>query len=160
MKLYLILRILLALHITGLVTMAGTTIVDYITFNTFWKFADEGDNRSLGLLPLMARYGALVRTGAAMLVITGITMLILVKGAWWGQLWFKIKMALVILLVLNGMLIGNKQGTKFRQIVSDNTSGFMQQTADVRITLHRFYLIQLGIFFIIILISAVKFDCH
>jgi hypothetical protein len=72
MKTQISLRILLALHIAGLVIMAGTTLIDYFTFKTFWKFADQGDRRSLGLLPLMAKYGGLVRTGAAIIIFTGI----------------------------------------------------------------------------------------
>jgi len=40
MKTYLILRILLASRITGLTIMAGTTIIDYFTFKTFWRLAD------------------------------------------------------------------------------------------------------------------------
>ena len=157
MKTYLILRTLLALHIAGLVIMAGATVTDYLTFKTFWKFADHGDNRALSLLPLMAKYGGLVRTGAAILFLTG-TGLLVMEGAWWEQLWFKVKMALVILLVLNGVFIGNKQGHKFREMIAGNAPDFIQRTTDIRGTLNRFYIIQLAIFFIIILVSAIKFD--
>ncbi len=159
MKTYLILRILLALHITGLVIMAGTTVIDYLTFKTFWKFADDGDNRAaLGLLPLMAKYGRLVRSGAAILFLTGIGMLVTVKGTWWEQLWFMVKMTLVILLVLNGMFVGNKQGFKLREMIGDNAPDFIQRATNIRGTLNRFYIIQLAIFIIVILVSVIRFD--
>jgi hypothetical protein len=158
MKMYFTLRVLLALHITGIVIMAGTTMIDYLTFKTFWKFADQGDVRSLGLIPLMAKYGAFIRAGAGTIILTGITMLILQKGVWWGQPWFKVKMILVVLLVLNGLLVGNKQGHKLREMVTAHTSDFMQYTMGIRESMNRFYPIQLALFFLIILISIIRLD--
>ena len=151
----LFIRTLLALHLGGLTIMAGTTVVDYFTFKTFCRMTDEGNNRSLGLLPIMARYGELVRIGAAILILTGIVMLVLANGVWWGQRWFKIKLALVILLILNGMFVGNIQGLKFRKIVMDSPA-LVQQIVDVRANLNRFYLMQLTMFLLIILISVIQ----
>ena len=148
---------LLALHLSGLVLMAGTTVIDYVTFKTFWKLTDEGDNRFLGLLPLMARYGTFVRTGVALLILSGIGMLILSKDIWWQQCWFKVKMGLVALLILNGIFIGNKQASKFRKIIADNGPDFINQAKHVKSTLNNFYLIQLMIFFAIILTSVLAF---
>jgi len=161
MKTQIFLWALLALHLSGLVLMAGTTVIDYVTFKTFWKLTDAGDNRSLGLLPLMARYGTFVRAGGVLLILSGIGMLILSKDLWWQQCWFKIKMGLVALLILNGNFIGNKQGSKFRKIIADNGPDLIDQAKHVKSALNNFYLIQLMLFFAIILISIVKFDqCH
>jgi hypothetical protein len=157
MKTYVIFRVLLALHITGIVIMAGTTMIDYLTFKTFWKFADQGDSRSLSLIPLMAKYGALIRTGAGTIILTGIMMLLLEKSAWWGAL-FKIKMVLFVLLVLNGLLVGNKQGHQLREIVSVHSADFIQHTISIRESMNRFYPLQLTLFFLIILISVIRFD--
>jgi hypothetical protein len=154
----LFLRILLALHLTGLVIMAGTTVVDYFTFKTFCRLADGGDHRSVGLLPIMARYGELVRTGAVIIILTGIGMLVLARGIWWEQPWFRIKLALVVLLIGNGMFVGNKQGLKFRKLFTDSGPDLIQQTADIGATLNRFYLMQLTLFFVIILLSVIKLD--
>src|SRR6478735_1022618 len=134
MKTFIILRVLLALHITSLVVMAGTTVIDYITYRTFWEFADKDDPRARGLLPMMEKYGAVVRAGGAMLLITGITMLTWVDGVWWHQRWFKIKMVLVVLLILNGALVGNKHGVAFRKQIEANATSFVQITSSVRVT--------------------------
>lgn len=156
-KTYLAIRVILALHIMGIILMAGTTIIDYLTFTMFREFADKGDMQSsFGLLPLMAKYGALVRAGAVIIILTGIVMFILKKGVLWQQMRFRIKMVLVILLSLNGLLTGNKQGIKLREAITANAADFMQHTADIREALDRFYLMQLVLFFLIILISMVK----
>ena len=158
MRTQIFLRILLTLHITGIAIMAGTSFIDYFTFKLFWKFADHGDNRSLGLLPLMSRYGEFVRIGGVIIIVTGLAMLLLVKGVWWEQSWFKIKMVLVAMVVLNGAFFGNKLGTKFREVVANNGANFIQQTADLRTQLNRFYILQLTLFFVIVLVSVFKFS--
>jgi len=151
-----ILRLLLALHITGIVIMAGTTMIDYLTFNTFWEFADRADNRALGLIPLMAKYGAFIRSGAITLILTGITLFVMSKGASWNHPWFKVKMVLVIALILNGLFIGNKQGHKLREAVVLNAPDFLQHTAAIRESMSRFYPTQLTLFFLLILVSMIR----
>lgn len=158
-KTYLVARVLLALHIVGIIVMAGTTMIDYLTYKTFWNFAEQGDTRSVGLLPLMAKYGAFVRTGAVIIIPTGIALLFLKKEIW-KQLRFKIKMGLVLLLILNGVLVGNRQGHKLRETVSAHGPDFMQHTLSIRESMDRFYPIQLALFFLIILISVIKFDTY
>ena len=158
MKEYLILRILLAFHLAGLTIMAGTTIIDFVTFKTFCRLMGEDTNKASGLLPLMSVYGGLVRVGAVILMLTGASMFILLNGIWWQQLWFKIKMGLVVLLILNGMLVGNKNGIKLRSMACEGLPDLVRRTADVRDNLNRFYITQLVIFSLIILLSAIKFD--
>ena len=147
-------RILLVLHFCGLTIMAGTTVVDYFTFKTFCRLANVGDNREQGLLPIMSRYGELVRIGAAILIFSGLTMLILEKGVWLEP-WFKIKIALVVLLVLNGMFVGNSLGLKFRKMIIDSAAT-AEQITDIKRSLNLFYLAQLTIFLLIIMVSVIR----
>lgn len=149
-------RMILALHITGIVIMAGTTMTDYLTFRTFWQFADAGDNRVFGLIPLMARYGAYIRTGAITIILTGIALFVLDKGTIWTQPLFKVKIVLVVALISNGIFIGNKQGHKLRETVMAHAADFLEYTTPIRESMGRFYPIQLTFFFIIILISMIR----
>lgn len=152
----LIVRGLVALHIIGIVMMAGTTMIDYLTFKTFWKLADHGNERSLGLIPLMARYGALIRTGAITLMLTGIALFILQKTDWLHQFWFKVKLGLFFLLLLNGLFVGNTQGHKFRETVTAHASDFAGHSLQIRKTLNLFYPVQLTLFFLTISISMIQ----
>ncbi len=158
MKLYLMLKILLAVHIAGIVLMAGTTLVDFITVRTFWKLADGGGTKYRSLIPLMAQYGMMIRVGAITIFATGITMLSIENGAWLNQLWFKIKMVLVFLIIINGLFIGNTQGHKLRQAATTITDGFVNNTVGIRENLGWFYPIQLTLFFLVILLSTIRFD--
>jgi len=138
---------ILALHITGIVIMAGTTMIDYLNFTTFWQFADAGDNRAFGLIPLMARFGTFVRTGAITIILTGIAMFVLDKGAVWTQPLFKLKTLLVIALILNGVFIGNRQGHKLRETVMAHAAEFLEYTTTIRESMSQFYPVQLTLFF-------------
>ncbi|HVU98747.1 MAG TPA: hypothetical protein VHE34_26175 [Puia sp.] len=148
-------RAVLALHVMGIVVMAGTTMIDYLTYKTFWKLADAGDARGLGLIPLMAKYGAFVRAGAVMIILTGLLLSMQEKGLFWGQSWFRIKMALTVVLVLNGMLVGNRQGNQLRDTVSAHVADFARYTMDIRVSMNRFYPMQLILFLLLISISII-----
>jgi len=139
----------------GLVIMAGTTFIDYVTFRVFWNLISEGNQGAFGLLPLMAKYGTFVKIGAAVLISTGIGMLAL-KASVLDQLWFKVKLVLVALLIVNGMFVGNANGIAFRKMIANPGPNFIEQTSSVRTTLGRFYISQLVLFGIIILASTTK----
>jgi len=156
MKIYLITRLLQVLHIAGIVIMAGTTMIDYLTFNTFWRLSDKAGSRALGLIPLMARYGAFIRTGAITLILTGIILFILDKGSIWSQPWFKIKVLLVIALILNGLLVGNRQGHKLRETIMAHEADYALHTVAIRESMDRFYPVQLTLFFLLIAISVIR----
>jgi len=153
-----LIRIVLAIHLSALVVMAGTTVIDYVTFKTFWERVGLEGSEARGLLPIMSKYGSIVRASGAVLLMSGIAMLALVDGVWWQQSWFKTKMVLVLLLVLNGAIIGNRNGVAFRELAREYAPDFIDRSAGVRVSLNRFYAAQLFLFFIIILVSAVKFD--
>lgn len=145
-------RILLALHFTGLVLMAGTTTIDYLTFTTFCRLSDEAGSYSPDLLILMSRYGLFVRTGAILLIGTGVGMLVL-SNRLWRQRWFIIKLALVLILIFHGMLIGNPQGQKFRALATQK-----QPLATAKANLEGFYIRQLTLFFLVICVSVSRPD--
>ena len=152
----LIIRGLVVLHIVGIVIMSGTTLVDYLAFKTFWKLADQGDTRSLGLIPLMAKYGTFIRIGAVTLMLTGIALLILQEAEWMHRFWFKVKLGLFFLLLLHGMFVGNTQGHKFRETVTTHASDFAVHTIQAKKNLNLFYPIQLTLFFLTISVSMMQ----
>ena len=46
----------LILHLTALVLMAGTTLIDYIGYQTFWKFYEHEKEKSSGVLQFLNRF--------------------------------------------------------------------------------------------------------
>lgn len=148
----------LTLHLTALTLMAGTTLVDFIAYRSLWQIINQEKELSTGLLQLMAKLPRIIGIGAAILVSTGIGMMVLTHGVFGEQLWFRIKFGLVLLLIGNGLLVGRRLGTKLRKLLADNGPVLTDQVNVIRGSLTRFHLMQLSIFFIIIFLSAFKFN--
>ena len=153
-----LLQTFLVLHLTGLILMAGTTFVDYITFKTFWKQFGLDRERSLGLLEATGKFSRLIGIGAALLIVTGIGMMAITKGVFGEQLWFRIKFALVIVIIANALLNGRRLGLKLRKTVADGGVNATLQTESFRTRLNWFHLIQLVVFLAIIFLSVFKFN--
>lgn len=150
---------LLTLHVTGLVLMAGTTVIDYSAFRTFWTLAGEGREASQGLLRATSKFSRLAGIGAALLIMTGIGMMALTNGVFGEQLWFRIKFALVVIIILNSLFVGRRQGLKLQKVFGDaDTADAVAQTASVRVLLNRFYIVQFVLFFTVIFLSVFKFN--
>jgi hypothetical protein len=153
-----LLQTFLVLHLTGLILMAGTTFVDYITFKTFWKQFALDREKSLGLLEATGKFSRLIGIGAALLIVTGIGMMAITKGVFGEQLWFRIKFGLVIILVLNGLLIGRRLGVRLRKTIAGGGINATLQTERFRNGLNWFHLVQLLVFLTIIFLSVFKFN--
>ena len=153
MNTMILLNIFLIAHLTGLALMAGTTVADTVTFNTFSKGFQRDGTPSLTLLALMDKFSALLGIGAALLIISGTGMMIITHGAFAHQIWFKIKLALILILILNGFLFGGRQKLKLKKNLD---TGDQAESAMRNIQL--FFLVQLAIFLTIILLSIFKFN--
>ncbi|MGN8069368.1 hypothetical protein [Mucilaginibacter sp. 22184] len=158
MNLQILLQTLLVLHLSGLVMMAGTTVVDYSVFKTFWKQIDQGNSNPAGLMESTSNSSRLIGIGAALLVLTGIGMMAITHGVFGEQLWFRIKFGLVIILILNGILTGRRQGTKLRNAVANSGAILIAEAFVLRERLNRFFLLQLCLFLLIVFLSVFKFN--
>lgn len=153
MNTMILLNIFLITHLTGLALMAGTTVADTVTFNTFSKGFQRDGTPSLTLLALMDKFSALLGIGAALLIISGTGMMIITQGAFAHQIWFKIKLVLIVTLILNGFLVGARQKSKLTKNLNAKD---LAKNAMGNIKL--FFLVQLTIFLTIILLSIFKFN--
>jgi len=153
MNTMILLNIFLIAHLTGLALMAGTTVADTVTFNTFSKSLQKNGTPALNLLALMDKFSALLGIGAALLIISGTGMMIITHGAFAHQIWFKIKLVLILALILNGFVVGGRQKSKLKKHLD---AGEQAETTIRNIRL--FYLLQMGFFLTIILLSIFKFN--
>jgi len=113
----------LVLHIIGLATMAGTTIVSYVCYGQFWKQYALGKQSAMAILNVTASFRFLFAGGFLLLLISGIGMVALSHGLFAQQLWFRIKMGLLVLILLNGAVYGQRLTSKLRQAVEMQLAG-------------------------------------
>jgi uncharacterized membrane protein SirB2 len=148
----------LLLHLIGLAMFAGITIADFITFKQFWKQYDQDQTKSLVMLPAMANLQVFMRIGILIIILAGIGLMAMTHGLFGEQLWFRIKFAFVILLILNTIFVGNRQRVKLKKTFQENNANNAGIIARIKNNLSRFYYIQLIALFIIVLLSVFKFN--
>lgn len=148
----------LMLHLIGLILMAGATLINFVNYQTFWKLFDHQNEQAAGVLVMTTKLPRMIGIGAALLICTGIGMIALTHGVLAQQLWFRIKFILVLLLIANNIFNGRKLETKLSTIISGNRSDLLPQVLTLKSRLRTYYLLQLGIFLIIIFLSAYKFN--
>lgn len=136
--------------------MAGTTVVDCITFTTFWKQFNIDREKSFAILTPSAKFSRIGGIGAALLILTGVGMMGLTHGVFGEQLWFRIKFALVVILILNALLVGRRQGLKLR-IHMANPNAF-EEVTKAKAGMYRFYILQFALFLLVIFLSVFKFN--
>jgi len=158
MNTMILLQILLVVHLTGLALMAGTTVVDTVTFRFFSKSFEKERERSLNLLTLMGKLEALLGIGAALLILSGTGLLIITHGAFIHQIWFKIKLGLILTLILNGFIVGGRQKSKLNSSINGSRPAFDVQTKQAIRNIKIFYLAQMGLFLTIIFLSVFKYN--
>lgn len=158
MKTQIFFQTFLILHLTGLVLMAGTTATDYIVFRIFSKSLIKRKEMSLTLPDLMKKLSILLAIGAALLILTGAGLFFITDGLFIHQIWFKIKMLLVLGLILNGFLVGARQESKLKSSIAKEYTNNSKQTNKAIFNLKIFYAIQMILFFLIIILSVFKFN--
>nr|WP_294944569.1 hypothetical protein [uncultured Mucilaginibacter sp.] len=145
------------LHLTALVLMAGTTLVDYLAYSSLWRSLEQKERPTV-LLGMMAKLPRVAGIGAALLILSGIGMMALTHGVFGEQLWFRIKFGLVILVILNSLLVGRRQGVKLQRMLNTDTPSIAEEMSRIRRVMARFHFSQLLLFVFIIFLSVFKFN--
>jgi uncharacterized membrane protein len=150
----------LVLHIIGLSTMAGTALVDFFCYAQFWRRYSRDKAGAAALLPVLANFRFLFAGGFILLVISGVGMVAWSHGAFAEQLWFRVKMGILVLLILNGAVIGGLTARGLRKTVEADLSGANvgARTRMFRGRLRMVHLVQMLLFITIFVLSVYKFN--
>jgi uncharacterized membrane protein SirB2 len=152
-------QLALVFHICGLTIMAGTTVADFLIYRQFWKQLYLNKTGGVAVSESLSKLPVLFRTGLLLLVASGVTIMALTHGVFGEQAWFRIKFALVILIIVNGLVIGRRQGLKLRKLLRQETSPENEaELARLKKNLQLFHIGQLLLFFTIFVLSVFKFN--
>lgn len=148
----------LVLHIIGISIVAGTTFIDYLTYNQFWKVLSSNRQSAIVTINLVQRLQRFISIGMLLIVVAGIAMIILLPGVWPQQIWFRVKMVMLLLVIINGFAIKRRLTNKLNGLLSDtimdNTSGFAKLKSSISLSNS----IQLLLILVIFVLSAFKFN--
>jgi hypothetical protein len=153
-------QIALTTHIIGLTTMAGATLVDFVIIKEFWKQYTHSKSKAIPIHEARSKFPLLFAIGIILLILSGVTMMGITRGAFGGQIWFKIKFTLVILIIINAFVVRRRQSSKLTKLLSEETSSenYTMDILQVRNGFNWFHLSQIAFFTIIFTLSIFKFN--
>jgi hypothetical protein len=147
----------LVVHLVGFTMMAGAVLADFSINARLNKYLFTDKGRALVLLEGSLGLPRLIGFGAALLVLTGTAMTILLKDAVLQTIWFRIKMPLVLLIILDGVALARPNALKLRRLlIEDNLAGNIR-IGRIRNRLRAIYILQLVLFAIVFVLSIFKF---
>lgn len=156
MSSYILLKISLLLHIIGIVIMAGTTFADYFTFRQMLKYLRQDAQKAIAVNVATARFSMLMGLGLALLILSGILMVAVYGHAFTTQVWFRVKMGIVLLILLNGLVIARPSMTKLRKLLPAAEDSHEVSVLKKRISI--FHITQLLLFIIVFVLSVFRFS--
>ena len=152
-----LLNLALIIHISGFTMMAGTIVADYAISRRLNKFIISDKQKAIAVLDTTAGLGRLIGIGGGLLLITGITMVMIFKGTVAQMLWFKIKMVLVILVILNGIGVLQRGTGRLRKMLAPGSTVNNGQITALKSRLNTFHFLEIVLFLIIFILSVVRF---
>jgi len=147
----------LVVHITGFTMLAGTVLADYVIRRRMRPYLITDKPRAVGMMDSTAALSRLIGIGSALLVLSGIAMLSIFKGAVGAALWFKIKLVLVVLVALIGAVLLNRSNRRLKSLLQANDDRNNPAILAVRRRMDLFLGLQLLLFLTIFILSVFKF---
>lgn len=147
----------LVIHITGFTMMAGATVAQLSIFKRLNQYVIIDKPKALSILESTGGFASIMGIGALLLILTGVGMVSILRDAATSMVWFRIKMPLVILILLNGGLYARPNANKLRKWLQENTIAGNGPIEIYKNRLRIFNISQLVIFLLIFVLSAYQF---
>jgi hypothetical protein len=152
-----LLNSLLVLHVVGFTTMAGTVLADFTINRRLNKYLTSDKVKALSILEGTDFFIRLIGIGGGLLILTGVGMVIVLKGAVTSMLWFKIKMILVLLVMVNGGAFMRKNAVNLKLLLSGNSGNDNGRILALKGRMTIFHSIQMILFLTIFILSVFRF---
>lgn len=149
-----LLQSLLVIHLTGLTLMAGTDAVNFVAFKKLSNSLHEDQAAVKFYLKRLFGLSSLLPLGGILLISSGVGLLIITHS--YGQLWFQLKMGVVVALISNGFLFGARQEQKIKQILNAPDSQANLQLRHPLGNLRIFYVLQLTLYALAVILAVTK----
>jgi hypothetical protein len=147
----------LVTHIIGITLMAGASFVDYATFRQIWKYWPADKTKAFTVENILYRYQTFMGIGMLLIILSGVGMMAYMHQIWGAQTWFRIKMGVLLLVIINGLAIRRRLGNAFRKQLQAQHENNAQLYA-IKRNMTVVQSIQLLLFVVIFVLSAFKFN--
>ena len=150
-------NIALILHIVGIVIIAGTTFTNFFIARQFWNCIEADKQKAVIINSSAVVFGRLTGIGGMLTILSGVSMVAALHGAIASQIWFQIKMALVVLIILNATFFARTQNRKLQQLLFAGTYA-TNELLIIRSRMNFYYAVQFILLLIIFILSVFRFN--
>lgn len=154
-------QIALVTHVVGITIMAGTTFIDFITFRAFWNAFRIDLTKGLVLENYLYKLQRFLGIGMLLILLSGVLMMVQMHEVWGAQIWFRIKMGVLLLIIINGLGLRRVLGSQLKKVLNGRNIGGEPITKKRQALKRNFMsvqLIQMLLFIIIYVLSIFKFN--
>lgn len=150
----------LALHLIGLASATGTTIASYIISLQFRIQYAQDKQKGFAIIQATSKLPMVAGMGMLLLILSGVMMMAATNGFYGEQLWFRIKMILVVLVIGSSIFLTRRLGKRLAEWVPDdmihgNRAGQIENLA-ARVAYTQLFL--LSLFIVIFVLSTFRFN--
>lgn len=149
-------HIALVAHIVGITIMAGTTFIDFVTFRIFCKIFKEDKDKGLVLENYLFKLQRFMGIGMLVILVSGIAMMAKLHEVWGAQLWFRIKIGVLLLIIINGLGLRRMVGSKLKKVLANSSVAESWNSVKRNFTIVQ--VIQMLLFIIVYILSVFKFN--
>jgi len=161
-----LLRSGLVLHITGIALMVGGAVAAFVLQGQLWKLILSDKDRARLFVRGTAGLNRVQMAGGVLIIAGGVLMMTALHGVVMSAFWFRIKLVLLGLIVLNAVITLRPAGKRLRMLLaaavpsSDNESparsvaSEQMMMSSVRGRMRLFYLLQFLFFLLIFILSV------
>jgi len=153
-------NVALVAHVAGITIMAGTTFIDFVTFRIFLKFFRADKAKGLVMENYLHKLQRFLGIGMLVILVSGVMMMVKLHELWGAQIWFRIKMGVLLLIIINGLGLRRMLGSKLKKILAEDlsTKSIGEKFNGIRRNFTGVQMIQMLLFVIVYVLSIFKFN--
>lgn len=144
----------LILHLAAFAIFTGTFFASIITGNQLWHYTKKDTAITRALLITYDKYARIMGICLGLIVTAGILMMVNMHQVYGGQIWLRIKIGLVLIIILFRILSTRSYNQFKRRLNNEAMASFN----DIKKRLTVFQVVQLVLIAGIITLSVCKFN--
>jgi uncharacterized membrane protein len=144
----------LAIHLLCFALLAGGSIGAKVLHGAMRPKIGSTPAQAAVLLSAMLRFSIVAQIGAGLMLVSGIGLLATERWAYWGQGWLYAKLALFVLLVINGPFVARPAAMRLLGALESGGSGAAVAAPLKRLEI--FHMVQVAGLVGIVLLAVLK----
>jgi hypothetical protein len=143
-------------HLLGFSMLAGTIITTVFTSRQFWKTAAIDKMKAAAMLEGGTAFPIIMGVGMLLLILSGMSLLRINHGTFAEQTWFRIKMLLMVLLIINGFIGRRIMGRAVPLVISPQAD--VEKLGVLKARVMWLNVLQLAILLTVLILAVFKFN--